>query len=333
MPCPLRAFRITLTAAGLAALAWWPAGAAAEPDTVRLNTFPNAKALALQVGIAQGLVERRGIRLELTFTEASKAQRDGLASGKFDIAQGAVDNAVAMIEGARQDVVIVSGGDSGMNEFYVQPGINGFAELRGRTILVDAPDTAYALQVKKLMAQHGVAAGDYAIKPAGAGTFRFQALVADRANAAAILNPPFTAQAAQLGMKSLGNMVALLGPYQAVGVFAMRQYAERNRATLERHLAAYVESVRHVRDPANRADSLAVLMREHKLERAIAERVFDELVDPAYGFTPDARFDPAGFRNLLALRAEVERQAGPPTPPERYVDLGYYDHAMALVGR
>jgi hypothetical protein len=41
-----------------------------------------------------------------------------------------------------------------------------------------------------------------------------------------------------------------------------------------------------------------------------------------------------GFKNVLALRAELERKAGTEVPPpERYVDLGYYERAMRLVGR
>ena len=169
--------------------------AAADPTPLRINSFPNAKALPLQVGILKGFFARRGLKAELELTESSKAQRDGLAGGKFQIAQSAIDNAVAMIEGAKQDVVILSGGDSGMNEFFVQAGINSFAELRGRTILVDAPDTAYALQVKKLLAQHGVSAGDYTAKPVGAGVFRLEAMLKEKSNAAAILNLPFTVQA------------------------------------------------------------------------------------------------------------------------------------------
>ena len=50
--------------------------------------------------------------------------------------------------------------------------------------------------------------------------------------------------------------------------------------------------------------------------------------------TPDAKFDVEGFKNMLALRAEIERK--PETeaaPPERYVDLHYYDEAIKLVGR
>ena len=46
---------------------------------------------------------------------------------------------------------------------------------------------------------------------------------------------------------------------------------------------------------------------------------------------PDARFDMQGFRNMMALRAEVEGKTT--AAPERYLDFSYYDHAMMLVGR
>ena len=78
-----------------------------------------------------------------------------------------------MIEVAKEDVVIVSGGDSGMNEFFVQADIKSFADLRGRIVVVDAPDTAYALQAKKILLQHGLKDGDYTIKPVGAGVACF----------------------------------------------------------------------------------------------------------------------------------------------------------------
>src|SRR5689334_15909407 len=175
---------------GLAAL---PARA---DDLVRVNTFPNAKALPFHAGIAAGIFARLGITLNLAFTDNSKNQRDGLAAGKFDIAQAALDNAVAMIEVAKQDVVILSGGDSGMNEFIVQPEIASFADLKGRTIIVDAPDTAYALQAKKILLKAGLHEGaDYTIKPVGAVVYRYKALVEDKSNAAGVLNLPFNIQA------------------------------------------------------------------------------------------------------------------------------------------
>src|SRR2546427_559158 len=151
------------------------AAAADELTPVRVNTFPNAKALPFHAGLANGIFAKHGIKLELEFTENSRSQREGLAAGRFDVAQSALDNAVAMIEVARHDVIIVGGGDSGMNEFFVQGEITSFADLRGRILVVDAPDTAYALQAKKILLQHGLKEGtDYTVKPVGAGAFRFK---------------------------------------------------------------------------------------------------------------------------------------------------------------
>src|SRR5258706_10359309 len=71
---------------------------AAEATRIRVNTFPNAKALPVHVGIAKGLFAKYGLAVELENTESSRSQRDGLAAGRFQIAHAALDNAVAMIE-------------------------------------------------------------------------------------------------------------------------------------------------------------------------------------------------------------------------------------------
>jgi ABC-type nitrate/sulfonate/bicarbonate transport system substrate-binding protein len=321
---------LALTVLGFMALAL-PARAADAP--IRVNTFPNAKALPVYVGIAKGFFARYGLSVEVEHTESSQSQRDGLAAGRFQIAQAALDNAVAMIEVAKRDVVIVSGGDSGMNEFFVQPGIASFADLRGKTIVVDAPDTAYALQAKKLLLRNGLKEGsDYTVKQVGAVVFRYKAMIEDKSNAGGILNLPFTVEAAEKGLTSLGRLVDLLGPYQAAGAFVMRPWARDHGPELEKYLAGYVTSLRWIRDTANRAAAVELLVDKLKLQRNIAERTYDLLIDPVSGFTPDAKFDVEGFRNMLALRAEIERKADTEAvAPERYVDLHYYDRAMKFV--
>jgi ABC-type nitrate/sulfonate/bicarbonate transport system substrate-binding protein len=303
-----------------------------EPTLLRVNTFPNAKALPLHAGIAKGIFEKRGFKIELHLTENSKSQREGLAAGRFDIVHSAVDNALAMIEVAKQDVVIVTGGDSGMNEFFVQGEIKSFADLRGRILVVDAPDTAYALQAKKILLQHGLKEGDYTVKPVGAGVYRLKAMAQSKENAAAILNLPFTVQAEALGLKSLGRTIDMLGPYQAGGAFLMRAFARERGPLLERYIAAYVESLRYVRDPKNRDANVALLIEKLKISQQEAERTYGLLLEPDFGFAPDAKFNHEGFKAMLALRAEIQRRPGDAAAdPARYIDLGYYERAMKLL--
>ena len=319
----------------VAAMAGADSPAQAAEAMIRVNTFPNAKALPVYVGITRGFFAKHGLTVEVEHTESSQSQRAGLAAGRFQIAQAALDNAVAMIEVAKRDVVIVSGGDSGMNEFFVQPGIASFADLKGKTIVVDATDTAYALQAKKLLLRNGLKEGsDYTVKQVGAVSFRYKAMISDKANAGGILNLPFTVEAAAKGLVSLGRLVDLLGPYQAAGAFVMRPWARDHGPELEKYLAGYVESLRWIRDTGNRSAAVDLLVDKLKLQRDIAERTYDLLIDPVSGFTPDAKFDDEGFRNMLALRAEIERKAETEAvSPERYVDLRYYDQAMKLIGK
>src|ERR1700734_287911 len=118
---------------------------AADPILLHVNTFPTARSLPFYVAIGRGFFARRGLQVELAFTESSERQREGLANCTADIVHSAVDNAVAMIDVAKVDVVIVSGGDSGTNEFDVQDTIKDFADIKGHAIVVDATNTAYAL--------------------------------------------------------------------------------------------------------------------------------------------------------------------------------------------
>ena len=303
---------------------------AADLTPLAVNAYPNAKALPLFAGIEKQIFARHGLMLELKSTDNAGEQRKGLAAGDYALIHIALDNAIAMADVARQDVVIVMGGDSGMNEFFVQPEIRSLADLRGKSLVVDSPDTAYALLAKKILLKNGLRDGvDYTVKPVGRGELRLKAMAQSRDNAAAVLNLPYSVQAKQMGLRSLGSTVDMLGPYQAGGVFAMRAWARANGPLLERYLAAYIESLRWVLDKRNRAECVTLLMTKLRLDRDVAERSYDLLVDPAIGFTPDAKLDMEGFRNMLALRAEMQGAKGvAPAAPERYIDLGYYEGAM-----
>jgi len=306
--------------------------AAAEPVLVRVNTFPNARALPFIVGIEKGVFEKYGIKVEVEFTENSESQRAALAAGKIDVVHSAVDNAVALIEVAKVDVVIVSGGDSGANEFIVQSDVRNFGDIRGRAVVVDAPNTAYALQAKKILLKNGLKEGiDYRLNTVGNGMLRFKAMLENKDNAAAVMNLPFSAQAIEAGMRSLGRTVTMLGPYQASGAYVLRSWAKAHPEILELYLAGYVASLRWVVNPKNRVEAVTLLMEKQKLSKSLAERSYDLMVDPSFGFAPDAKFNMAGFKNVLALRQEVE--GGKMAPPDRYIDLTYYDRAIKRLAR
>jgi len=327
MPAMLRGVTLLLGVCAVAGFA-----RAAEPTVLHVNTFPTARSLPFYVGVDRGLFLKRGLKVALEFTESSQRQRQGLADGSVDVVHSAVDNAVVMIDVAKDDVVIVSGGDSGTNEFYVQAYVKDFADIRGKTIVVDAANTAYALQAKKILGQHGLRAGaDYTLDPAGNGQRRLKALFDDPNNAGAILNLPYSLEAAAKGLRSLGRTTDLLGPYQAGGAFVRRAWARDHADALTNYLAAFVEALRWSLDANNRSAAVAILVDKLKLSQDVAEKSLTLIAEPGFGFARDATFDLAGFKNVLALRAEVE--GGTPSDPERYIDLSYYERATKRVNQ
>ncbi|HEY6821764.1 MAG TPA: ABC transporter substrate-binding protein [Burkholderiales bacterium] len=319
----------------LGVLALLASAAHAQPTALRMKMFPGAQSLPVLAAVSQGFFERQGLKVEVLFTVNSQEQRDGLASGDFQIAQAAVDNAVAMVEMAKQDVVIVTGGDSSMNEFFVQPDVTAYADMKGQVLLVDAPDTAYALQLKKIMLNNGLKEGvDYKIYPIGGTGLRLKGLKENKAYKGAMLNPPFSIDAAAAGLKSMGRAVELIGPYQAQGTFVLRGWAKANRDVLERYIAAFIEGTRWTLDPKNRGAAVRILSERLKVAPAVAARTYELMTDPKFGLAPDGRFDMQGFRSVLALRAEIEGSwGGKPPPPDKYVDLSYYDGAIRRLSR
>jgi NitT/TauT family transport system substrate-binding protein len=266
----------------------------------------------------------------LQFTPNSSEQRAGLAAGRSDIAHTAADNAVAMVEVAKVDAVIVGGGDSGLLELFVRPEIRTLADVRGKAMVVDAPNTAYALVARKILKNAGLIDGrDYRLLPIGGTESRIKAFSQSPDHAVGMLNPPWTYLAQSQGARSFGLVKDIYGPYQAIAPIAMRSWAHSNSGALERYLAAYIEGCRMTLDPANRAEVIAVLRKRLNLSEEVASRSYEGLIQPGYGLARDCRFDMAGFRNALALRAEIEGQWGGVAPePGKYLELGYFERAL-----
>jgi ABC-type nitrate/sulfonate/bicarbonate transport system substrate-binding protein len=324
-----------LRSAGAAALlfaafaAALPRPAAGADVQLTVMVFQGVQNLPLLAARAKGLFARRGLAVDIRIAPNSEELRNGLAAGRYQIVHTAVDNAVAMAEVAKVDIAVVLGGDNGFNHLFVQPDIRSYQDLRGKTVVVDAPDTAFALQLYKMLKLNGLQKGDYAVKPVGATIKRLEAMQQDKTAAAAILNMPFSIRAQRAGLKDMGTAVAAIGPYLGTTAFVLRGWGAANADVLTRYIAAYVEGLRWAADPANKAQAIDLLAGWLKVPPDIAAECYAIAADPVDGLATDAQIDLEGFRNVLKLRAEIEGQwGGTPPPPEKYLDLSYYRRAI-----
>lgn len=302
------------------------ASAASAQTKLTIMVFQGVQNLPLFAAQTKGFFAKRGLEVDIKIAPTSDEMRNGLAEGRYQIVHGAVDNAVAMAEVAKKDIAVINGGDNGFNELFVQPEIASYADLRGKTVIVDAINTAYAFQLYEMLARNGLKKGDYTIKVVGATFRRFEAMK-DKDNAASMLNLPFSIPAKRSGLKSLGSAVKAIGPYQATGGFVMRDWAKANDEVLVNYLKAYIESVRWSLDPANKQEAVRFLMQRLQLAEDVATQAYEIATDPAEGFAKDSKLDMEGFRNVLKLRATHEGGGEAPSP-EKYIDLSYYQKAL-----
>ena len=306
-------------------------GFGASPETLHVTSIPG-RPIPILLGQKKGFFAKHELEVQVEAASTSEALRGALANGQADIAHGAVDNAVAMVENAGADVVIIMGGEASANELIAQSDIHSIPELRGRTLLVDAPNTAYALQLKKILLDNGLRAGsDYQLVPFGATPQRLQAMRDNKQYAASILGPPTSIVAKRAGFVSLGSTNTLIGPYQAIGAFTRRSWARDHSVTVVKYLAAYFEAQQQILDPALRSDVLDLLKQEWRLEEPALSETYALLQTRAW-YEPDARFDVDGFKTVLRLRAEIEGQwNGKPPTPDKYCDFSYYKQALSMI--
>src|SRR5258708_38806906 len=99
-------------------------------------------------------------------------------------------------------------------------------------------------------------------------------MIKDKTYAAAILNPPFSLQAQNAGLKDLGAAVDVIGPSQSDAGWGLRSWGLANADTLGRYIQANIEGIRFALDPANRAGMTGNVPAPHKPPQDAAPRTW-----------------------------------------------------------
>jgi ABC-type nitrate/sulfonate/bicarbonate transport system substrate-binding protein len=292
--------------------------------------FEGVQNLPLFAAEARGFFKERGVDARVHFTPNSWTLRDGLAEGRYQVAHSAVDNAIAMIEAAKKDVAIVMGGDNGFNNLFVQPEIGALEDLRDKAVLVDAPNTAFALVLYRILEQNGLERADYVVRSIGATPFRLAEMLKDKSAAAAILNLPFRILAERAGLKDLGEAVGFIGPYLSTAGFVMREWARANADLLTRYIQGYVAGLRWAMDPSNQRSATELLVERLHIAPDVAALALQIATAATTGFAIDAEVDIAGLSNVLKIRSETEaREQGRVPDARKYLDLSHHTDALA----
>ncbi len=307
---------------------------AQTPARLEVIVFAGGFNWPIWVAQEKGFFRENGVEVNVSPTPGSVYQLVNLIDGKFDIAITAIDNLIAYREGQGEDpkpgpdLIAVMGCDQGFLKLVTVPEVKSIADLRGKTVSVDARTTGYAFVLFEILDRNGLREPDYKVERAGGVLQRFQALVEKKHDGTLLLSP-FEVQAEARGFNTLASASQVLGPYQGLVAGVRRSWAEKNREALIGYIRAYAGAVEWLYDPVNKAEAIAIFRKN--LSNMPAEGIeasYRLLLDPQTGFQRRAAISLDGVSRVLSLRskwAEPKKALG---PPSTYYDPSFYDAAM-----
>jgi ABC-type nitrate/sulfonate/bicarbonate transport system substrate-binding protein len=327
--------RFALILLALTFLLGAPAQSSAQnPQPVSVIVFPGGFNWPIWVAQEKGDFAKGGIEVQLTNTPNSVFQLTGLIEGKFDMAMTAIDNIIAYQEGQGEapvatppDLVAVMGGDNGLLSLVVVPEVKSFADLKGRTLSVDAMTTGYAFVLFDLLQRNGLAMGDYRVEKAGGVLARWEALH-ERKQDGTMLLAPFDVVAKAAGFTVLQRAIDVYGHYQGLVGATRRSWAHDNATKVTAFIRGYLAGLGWLYDPAHKAEAVE-LLRKHlpQMSPEVAAQSYAILINPD-GFAPKAEIDIEGVRRVLALRSQYGEPRKELTDPARYYDPSFYEAAL-----
>jgi ABC-type nitrate/sulfonate/bicarbonate transport system substrate-binding protein len=305
-------------------------------DVLQIGLFN--KDAAIIAAETRGYLQKENIRVQINTVTDSPTLLRSLISGKYDLILNNADNVIAWAEGQgedpqKNDFIIFVGGSRGVNQkLIVAPGINEYADLKGKVFAVDAPTTGYAIVGIYILKKHGLELNrDYTFKAFGNTAKRADAM--SRGDASGAMMSLADDEIQKRGFKVLAKSEDYVQHY-ARGLGATRRdWANKNEDLLVRFVRAMIRATDWVTDPKNKEEVIAVLIPENRNNKTRAEAMYEESMSPRFGFTPRSQIDMEGIRSVLQLR-ETAGLMKPPVPkPEKYVDDRFYKKALASLDK
>lgn len=299
---------------------------------VRIIAFPGAPNLPTFAALEQGYFADEGLAVELALTASSVAQAERTAAGEFDIVFTAFDNVVAYGEGqgaaadgVDPDYVVLTGATQLELAIVTAPEVKAYADLKGRSIALDALTTGFAFVLFDMMEKSGLGRDDVTFVAVGATPQRWQSVKAGD-HAATLTIEPFTSIAKRSGFNVLDVSSNHFASYQGGSIAARRAYAAENPETVKVFIRAYLKGLAWTLDPANREAGAALLQsRMPDIQPAAVPSIMASLLSPRSGLTPGAHILPEGMRTVLDLRSRYGKGGKVLTDIEKYLDLSFFE--------
>lgn len=330
--------RQLLKAAGIASGAALLPGGWASAAQTRLDvlTFPGAYNLLIWAAQERGYFATEGLEVGRKPTTTSMYLINSVNSAAYPVGSSSLDNVVAYNEGQGQVALdrpaelfaFVNIQKNMTFPLVVTAEIATVADLRGKSLAVDAVSTGFSFVLREILKVYGLGPGDYELASVGNARDRLTALE-QGSHAGAILTPPFDRMAADAGLRIIATSRDAFEQYQGTTFITSRYWANNHGEELVAYCKAILRSLDWVRNPAS-ADAAASLLAARMpgmAENSAAQAVAD------LRCRLDPEFNTAGMKTVLELRSRYGRPKTQLTNPDAYIDRQYLAAARAALAK
>jgi len=303
-----------------------PAAAAVPPTVAPTKTdlkvglfLPTKLNLALYVA-ADRTFKEQGLNVELVTFDGGPGLAQALASDSVDVAALGATVVIQAIKAGHPVKAFYSGANLADYQWFAQPTIRNWADLRGKTLGVSVLGAAHEQFTRYILQKHGLQVGrDVNLVVVGGSATALQALKAGRVDAAIISTPPAW-QAEAEGFTRLGTLVSEITDEWPQNMMASKErLLNEHPSTVQALLRGYVAAIRLAE--ADREAAIQAYVTHLKYERQDAERAYEE-VRPALnerGLLPNKSM-PIFWEIAMASGDVAE-----PWTEERFLDRRFID--------
>ena len=234
--------------ASVASLSAHPALAAesqAEKIRVAISSISTSQ-VNVWVPLDTGLFKKHGLDVDLVYISGAPVGVAALVSGEVSITQGGVVGSITSNLKGAGTFIILGGADRFPYQLVVPQSIKQISDLKGKRFAVSRIGSADHFATMSVLPRFGLAPDkDLTIIQVGSVPSRFAALT-NGSVMGALLIPPETIKAKELGYRILANFMDIDIDFQQNGVYTTRQFINRRPDILRRFTSAYVEGNQYI---------------------------------------------------------------------------------------
>ena len=328
--CAFRHVGVLAPIVTITVFAFGVATAQAETKIVHGTVFLSSTDWAEFVADAKGFFKNEGLQVETIPTRSSAKAIQQLAGGSLHLASSGMPDHLRGIEQGAPTKMFLNQIGTPPYSIFGKPSIKSVKELKGKTVIIGGPKDVTRYYVETLFKKDGLEPGSYDYIYAGATSNRFAALESGGVDAA-ILLPPFSFKAKQLGFTDLGNVQTVLSDFPFTVYSYNTDWAKTHRKELVGFTVALMKGKEWLYDVKNRKEAAEILSKAAKFSMEDSLANYDFFIKDLKAISRNGSVSEASYKQTMDVLIGWGDMKAPMPPFSHFYDASILADANKLL--